>query len=99
MRTGYSVRGAVSQVKLHLHDHCIETEAKRELKRLMDLYFESDDKAQVIEEQIQILEKFLNRSDFPTLRASDERLSGIVESVVYVSIDEDDTVQLQIEGA
>jgi len=93
------MRDAVLQVKLHLHDHCIETEAKRELKRLMDLYFESDDESQGIEEQIEILEKFLNRSDFPTLRASDERLSGVVESVVYISVDEDDMVQLQIEGA
>ena len=88
------------RVTLHLHDHCIETEARRELKRLMDLYFESDDECpEEIEEQIEILEKFLSRSDFPALRASDERLSGIIESVVRISIDEHDVVQLRIEGA
>ncbi len=82
------------QVKLHLKDHCIETEAKRELRRLMNIFFESDNPTAELIESIDILEKFLTRSDFPSLRSSDMRLTGDVESIVYITIDEKDNIHV-----
>lgn len=86
------------QVKLHLKAHCIETEAKRELRRLMNIFFESDSSPADLIESIDILEKFLARSDFPSLRMSDLRLSGDIESIVYITTDEEDTVRLSFEN-
>jgi hypothetical protein len=86
------------QVKLHLKDHCIETEAKRELRRLMNIFFESGSSPADLIESIDILEKFLARSDFPSLRMSDLRLSGDNESIVYITADEEDTVRLSFEN-
>ncbi len=82
------------QVELHLKDHCIETEAKRELRRLMNIFFESDNPTAELIESIDILEKFLTRSDFPSLRSSDMRLTGDVESIVHITIDEEDNIQV-----
>ena len=85
------------RIKLELKDHCIETVAKRELKRLIVLYFEDDESTFEIVNRIEILQRFLNESDFPTLRSSDIRLSGDVESIVYISQDEDDGLSLFFE--
>jgi hypothetical protein len=86
------------QVKLHLKDHCIETEAKRELRRLMNIFFESDNPPADLIESIDILEKFLTRSDFPSLRSSDMRLSGDIESIVCITTDEEDNIRVRFEN-
>jgi hypothetical protein len=86
------------QVKLHLKDHCIETEAKRELRRLMNIFFESDNPPEDLIESIDILEKFLTRSDFPSLRSSDMRLSGDIESIVCITRDEEDNLRVSFEN-
>jgi hypothetical protein len=86
------------QVKLHLKDHCIETEAKRELRRLMNIFFESDNPPADLIESIDILEKFLTRSDFPSLRSSDIRLSGDIESIVCITTDEEDNIRVSFEN-
>lgn len=85
------------QIKLHLRDHCIETEAKRELIRLMNVFFECDNPPKDLVERIGILEKFLTRSDFPSLRSSDMRLSGDIESIVYITTDDEDNIRLSFE--
>ncbi len=72
-------------VKLHIKDHCIETEAKNEFRRLMDDYFASETENPDLEEKIGILREFLEISDFAILRSSDPRLSGEVESYVIVT--------------
>ena len=72
-------------VKLHIKNHCIETSAKQEFKRLMDNYFESDNGTESIEENIEILREFIEKADFARLRSSDPRLTGEVESVVYLN--------------
>jgi hypothetical protein len=86
------------QVKLHLKDHCIETEAKRKLRRLMNIFFENDNPPADLIESIDILEKFLTRSDFPSLRSSDMRLSGDIESIVYITIDGEDNIRVSFEN-
>lgn len=75
-------------VKLHIKDHCIETAAKHEFKLLMDKYFESNNETGSIENQIEVLREFLETADFAQMRRSDPKLSGEVESVVYLKKDD-----------
>lgn len=79
-------------VKLQIKDHCIETAAKHEFKRLMDDYFEADadNETDSIEENIEILREFIEKADFARLRSSDPRLTGEIESVVYLDKDGDE---------
>jgi hypothetical protein len=69
-------------VNLHLKNHCIETEAKKMFRKMMDDYFTTDDESGVFEEKISLLREFIEGCDFCALRASDMRLSGEVESNV-----------------
>jgi hypothetical protein len=85
-------------LKFHLKEHCIECAAKRELKALMNLCFENSGISQEIEDNIELVRRFLNESDFTKLRA-DERLSGLVESFVYISTDENNEVKIEITSA
>ncbi len=73
-------------IQLHLKGHCIETAAKNEFHRLMDDYFTSsgDRVDPFIEEKLELLREFLDESDFPGLRASDERLAGVREGTVQI---------------
>ncbi|MFW5861166.1 MAG: hypothetical protein ACOCWZ_02865 [Spirochaetota bacterium] len=71
----------ISNVHLHLGGHCIETASKKKLKTLMDQYFE-DDAPEDVEEQIRILQEFMEQSDFSSLRSSDNRLAGEEEANV-----------------
>ena len=82
-------------IVLNLDQHCIETEAKNEFRRLMDSYFESDDSnIGKIEKNIDLLGRFLAESDFSYLRSSDIRLSGEIKS--RVSISENDNGKIEI---
>jgi hypothetical protein len=71
-------------VSLHIKNHCIETEARNEYNRLMDTYFSTDDIEGALDEKIELLRDFLENSDFPKLRSSDERLAGAFESEVVI---------------
>jgi hypothetical protein len=77
------------RVELHTGDHCIETAAKNEFRRLMDSYFAAPPgrQEQGIEEKLALLRDFLDTSDFPALRASDPRLSGYRESRIRITRD------------
>lgn len=66
-------------VPLNLAGHCIETAAKKEFKRLMDLCFCSPSEDPARENALELLREFIETADFPTLRASDGRLAGIGE--------------------
>ncbi|PKL35451.1 MAG: hypothetical protein CVV44_21840 [Spirochaetae bacterium HGW-Spirochaetae-1] len=83
------------KVALHIKDHCVETEAKNELKRLMDRYFSEDDVEGVLEDQIEILREFIETSDFSGLRSSDPRLSGDTESTVVLQKNGQGKISLQ----
>lgn len=76
-------------VKLHLNGHCIETEAKIRFRRLMDQYFTADSPPPDLPEKIETLRIFIEQSDFAALRASDQRLCGMVESTVVLFLNGD----------
>lgn len=77
-------------VKLHIKDHCIETAAKLEFKRLMDKYFETDNDTGTLEDKIEVLREFIETADFVYLRGNDPRLSGEVETVVFIKKENDE---------
>jgi len=64
-------------VTLHTGDHCIETAAKNEFRKLTDLLLSSDDLSSETPEQLELLREFIETADFNTLRSLDERLAGI----------------------
>ncbi len=55
----------------------------------MDQYFTSDSLISDLPEMIETLRIFIEQSDFAALRASDQRLCGMVEStvVLYRNVD------------
>ena len=71
-----------SVVKLYLKNHCIETEAKMEYRRLLGLFFSEDNPAAELSERIEILRIFIEQENFSALRSSDNRLCGMSESTV-----------------
>lgn len=84
------------RIKFHLKEHCIECAAKRELNNLMNECFSQSSVSKDIEEKIELVRRFLTESDFPKLRGSDERLSGIIESSVCIYMDENDQLKVEI---
>lgn len=82
-------------INLHLVGHCIETEAKNELKRLMDDYFDEKGDMGDLEVKMELLRGFLSDSDFAVLRSSDERLSGLTESRCVVTKNPDGTYSIK----
>ncbi len=77
-------------VKLHTGEHCIETSAKIELRRLTDILLQSDAEKTdpELEKQIELLLHFLKNSDFNILRASDDRFAGVTPSDCIIKWDE-----------
>lgn len=77
-------------ITLRTGEHCIETSAKIELRKLTDLILESDmENADAdMEQRIELLLHFLENSDFNMLRASDERFAGITPAECTVKWDE-----------
>lgn len=71
--------------------HCIETSAKIEFRRLTDQMLEPDsgDTDPELQQKIELLINFLERSDFNRLRSSDERLAGIIPALCILKQDED----------
>ncbi len=84
-------------LKLHLKNHCIRTAAKKYYKVLIDQYFENIGDVDEILMKIELLRDFLKESDFPRLRAENEKLSGAVESFVNISRDDGANFILSIE--
>ncbi len=78
-------------VILHTGEHCIETSAKNEFRRLTNLLLESDSGniSPELEQKIELLLHFLENSDFNMLRASDERLAGVTAANCIVMWNED----------
>jgi len=72
------------RVRMNINEHCIETEAKNEFKRLMDSYFCSNSDTDKFEKKIELLREFIDTADFAFLRSSDQRLSGEISSAVIL---------------
>ncbi len=83
-------------VKLHIKNHCIEAEARKEYSRLMDTYFSTDDVEGELDERIVLLRDFLEKSDFRKLRSSDQRLSGERESEVVITRNAGGSINLEV---
>ena len=83
-------------VNLHIRNHCIETEARREFNRLMDTYFNTDDVEGELDQKIELLRDFLENSDFPKLRSSDQRFSGGQESNVVIKRNKRGRIVLEV---
>jgi hypothetical protein len=84
-------------INLRVKDHCIETAAKIELNRLMERYFNTDDLEGELDDRIELIRDFLEKSDFPGLRSSDPRLSGERESEVVISRSVGGAIMLQVQ--
>ncbi len=76
-------------VTLLTGNHCVETAAKNELRRLTELLMETEDDTEtaVQGEKLELLREFLETADFNALRSSDERLEGIRPGLSVVGRD------------
>jgi hypothetical protein len=83
-------------VELQCNEHCIETAAREKYRSLLDHYMEQWDNDPVEGKQIELLISFLETADFNFLRSSDERLAGVVPSVVTLSRLEDGAIDFKI---
>jgi len=77
------------QIQLILKKHCIETEAKHLYERLVKKYFRniklSPDQT-LLEEQIECLKTFLEKTDFGYLRSTYPVMNGKQLSSVLIDI-------------
>jgi hypothetical protein len=72
-------------IELYLKEQCIETAAKKELRYLTGHYFNREEEQNDLLEKIELLQAFIEKSDFPKLRSVDERLSGTREVFVRIT--------------
>ena len=71
-------------IVLDLSDHCIETAAKREYRRLVDVAMSLEGDDQDFEQKLTLLKDFLEKTNFRQLRAERPDLAG--GSPVRVSV-------------
>jgi hypothetical protein len=67
---------AATQIVLDLSQHCIETAARREHRRLLEAILDLDHRDRALEDQLSVLNDFLRQKDFGRLRAEQPRLAG-----------------------
>lgn len=66
----------MTTVTLDLSEHCVETAARHEHRRLRDALLQADDPDPALAARLDLLQRFLEQSDFRALRAGDPRLRG-----------------------
>lgn len=64
---------------------------------MMDLFFQNRHAPEGMEGRIDPLARFAAESDFPRLRAGDERLAGGLEAMVLLSLDSSGTIRIEIK--
>ncbi|OHD66290.1 MAG: hypothetical protein A2176_07315 [Spirochaetes bacterium RBG_13_51_14] len=62
----------------------------------MDTYFNTDDVEGELDQKIELLRDFLENSDFPKLRSSDQRFSGGQESNVVIKRNKRGRIVLEV---
>ena len=72
-------------IVLDLSEHCIETAAKREYRRLVDVAMSLEADDQDLEEKLTLLKDFLEKTDFRQLRGQRPDLAGGLPVRVSVS--------------
>jgi hypothetical protein len=83
---------------LKLEGHCIETAARLECRRLEYLLFDmsgQDADRPPVEERLGIVQRFLQKTDFRTLRAQRPELDGRTKMKVVVWERQDGTFALE----
>ncbi len=87
-------------IKLKTGDHCIQTAAKNELRRISDIimFAPEGNVSDTLGEQYELLEDFLNITDFNRLRSSDQRYAGITPSICILSRDDSGNPVISIEN-
>lgn len=83
-------------IKLYLNGHCIETAAKEELQKLLDAMLDSQTEDHKLQEQYQLLYDLIHTADFKKLRASDQRLTGIVPYICEIYRDDNGKPAIKI---
>jgi hypothetical protein len=85
-------------VTLHTGEHCIETSAKIEFRRLTGILLQSDAGRTYhdLEKQFELLHHFLTDSDFNSLRGSDDRLAGITPAECIIIYDSNGNAVVEI---
>jgi hypothetical protein len=77
---------------LHLKDHCIETAAKQERRRVVSALLEleeSSERFRQLAADLELVTSFLEKGDFRTMRSDRPELSGGHDIRVELTRDED----------
>ena len=77
---------------LHLRDHCIETAAKQERRRVVSALLELDESSErfrQLGDDLELVTSFLEKSDFRTMRSDRPELAGGCDIHVELTRDED----------
>lgn len=82
------------KIRLDLSRHCIETEIKRLYNKSVSRYFKDQNSRETLDIQIDVLQKALERLDFPFLRSRYPNLAGGVERDIYLVCDADEGMQI-----
>jgi len=82
-------------IHLHLKNSCIETEVKKEFKKLCGNYLESEEQNSIIEYKIKLLLEIIEITNFRELRNSDKRFTGNTRTPVDISRNENGKIQFE----
>ena len=77
---------------LHLKDHCIETAAKQERRRVVSALLELDESSErfrQLGDDLELVTSFLEKGDFRHMRSDRPELSGGCDIHVELTRDED----------
>jgi len=82
------------KIRLDLSRHCIETEIRRLYNTSVSRYFRDPDSREALEIKIDVLQKALERLDFPFLRSHYASLAGGVERDIFLVFNADEGLQI-----
>jgi hypothetical protein len=77
-------------MRLHLRNHCIQTAGKEERRRIESALLEldeSDERFSQLADDLELITRFLQESDFPRLRSDRPELSGGCDILVELARD------------
>lgn len=85
---------AVFRVELDLSHHCVETAARREHRRLCQELLAHPGAPAGARQQLQLLQRFLEQTDFAALRARRPELAGGTPGRVILTLTAEGEVRL-----
>lgn len=84
------------KITLKIESHCIETAAKEKLQELIDTMITREEEDSTLQTQYELLYEFIHTADFKALRASDERLAGIVPCKCEIFKNAESNIEVRI---